>query len=163
MPAFGRTLLHARAAEALERQPAHASLVPWLAHHYLAAHVLGFHERALPLQPRGGSVGRAEPGVRGCRRVVRAGRSNCPSAHPAARSELLLAAGSRRRAGQPLPRARDIYERLDASPPALPALPPPWGYEDATSMPGAARRPVRRPSLGGRWPSAASRTQDPFT
>ena len=38
-------LLHARAAEALERQPPDAALVPRLANHYLAAEVLGLTSR----------------------------------------------------------------------------------------------------------------------
>ena len=74
MPSSRRTLLHARAAEALERQPPDTSLIPRLAHHYLAAHILGFHEQALRYSREAGELADAEPGIRRRRSVVRAGR-----------------------------------------------------------------------------------------
>jgi voltage-gated potassium channel Kch len=47
MASSRRILLHARAAETLAPYRADATVVPRLAAHYLAAHVLGFHEQAL--------------------------------------------------------------------------------------------------------------------
>ncbi len=56
MPASRRILLHARAGEALEAQPPHASLVPRLARHFLAAHVLGLHDRAIHFSQEAGRL-----------------------------------------------------------------------------------------------------------
>src|SRR5439155_8333462 len=47
LPPSRRAHLHARAAEALERQSSDPALVPRLAAHYLAADILGFQDRAL--------------------------------------------------------------------------------------------------------------------
>ena len=73
LPHARRTWLHARVAQALEalRDPA---LIPRIAHHYLAAHLLGYHDQALRYAVAGGSAGRAQPGLRGGGHVVRPGR-----------------------------------------------------------------------------------------
>ena len=56
MPRSRQILLHARAGEVLERGLPDASLVPRLAQHYLAAHVLGFHDQALRYSEEAGTL-----------------------------------------------------------------------------------------------------------
>src|SRR5205823_3759149 len=90
MPASRRTLLHARAAEALERQPHDASLVPRLARHYLAAHILGYQQQALRYSREAGRL--AERSLAFEDAAVWFERAaSLPECDPAVRSEMLLA------------------------------------------------------------------------
>ena len=130
-----RALLHARAGDALERQPPHASLVPRLAHHYLASHFLGFHDKALRYSRDAGRL--AERSLAFEDAAVWLERAaSLPECDPATRSELLLGAASNYVRACQFPHAREIYERLYsiADPPAR--LAAAIGYEDASWRPG---------------------------
>ncbi len=137
MPPSRRMLVHARAAEALERQPLHASLVPVLAHHYLASHVLGFHDRALRYSRDAGRL--AERSLAFEDAAVWFERAaQLPECDPAQRAELLLAAAGDYVRASHFPHARDIYGRLYAiaEPPIRMAAA--IGFEDTTWRPGLA-------------------------
>jgi len=135
MPPSRRMLLHARAAEALERQPPHASLVPRLAHHYLASHVLGFHDRALHYSREAGRLAERSLAFEDAATWFERA-AELPECDPAVRSELLLAAAADYVRASHFPHARDIYDRLYtiADPPAR--LAAAIGFEDATWRPG---------------------------
>ncbi len=135
MPSSRRILLHARVAEALERQPAHASLVPRLAHHFLAAHVLGFHEQALRYSREAGQLAaRSLAFEEAAAWFERA--ASLPECGPAVRAELLLAAAAAYVRASRFPSARDIYERLDAIAEPAVRLEAAMGFEDASWRPG---------------------------
>ena len=109
--------------------------MPLLAHHYLASHVLGFHDRAYRYSREAGRL--AERSLAFEDAAVWFERAaQLPECDPAERAELLLtAAGDYVRANH-FPRARDIYERLYAIAEPAVRLAAAIGYEDATSMPG---------------------------
>lgn len=135
MPPSRRTLLHARSAEALERQPPHASVIPRLAHHYLASHILGFHDQALRYSREAGRF--AERSLAFEDAAVWFERAaSLPECDTATRSELLLAAAADYVRACHFPRGREIYERLYtiADPPTR--LAAAIGYEDASWRPG---------------------------
>ncbi len=137
MPPSRRMLVHARAAEALERQSLHAALVPLLAHHYLASHVLGFHDRALRYSRDAGRL--AERSLAFEDAAVWFERAaQLPECDPAERAELLLAAAGDYVRASHFAHARDIYERLYtiADPPVR--LAAAIGFEDTTWRPGLA-------------------------
>lgn len=130
-----RTVLHARAAEALEGQPPHASLTPRLAHHYLASHILGFHEQALRYSRDAGRL--AERSLAFEDAAVWFERAaSLPECEPAARSELLLAAAADYVRASHFPRAREIYDRVYAIADPATRLAAAIGYEDASWRPG---------------------------
>jgi DNA-binding CsgD family transcriptional regulator len=130
-----RMLVHARAAEALERQSPHASLVPRLAHHYLASHVLGFHDRALRYSREAGRL--AERSLAFEDAAVWFERAaELPECDLGARAELLLAAAGDYVRACHFPRARDIYGRLYATAEPPVGLAAAIGFEDATWRPG---------------------------
>ncbi len=137
MPPSRRMLVHARAAEALERQPPHAAVIPLLAHHYLASHVLGFHDRALRYSRDAGRL--AERSLAFEDAAVWFERAaQLPECDPAERAELLLAAAGDYVRASHFGHARDIYERLYviAEPPVR--LAAAIGFEDTTWRPGLA-------------------------
>ena len=135
MPASRRMLLHARAAEALERQPAHAFLVPLLAHHYLASHVLGFHERAYHYSREAGRLAERSLAFEDAALWFERA-AELPQCDPAARSELLIMAAADYVRACHFPQARDIYERLYMVANGPARLAAAIGYDDATSRPG---------------------------
>ena len=135
MPPSRRMQLHARSAEALERQPHHGSLVPQIAHHYLASHVLGFHDRALRYCRDAGRL--AERSLAFEDAAVWFERAaELPDCDPETLAELLLAAAGDYVRACHFPHARDIYERLytTAEPPVR--LVAAIGFEDASWRPG---------------------------
>jgi DNA-binding CsgD family transcriptional regulator/tetratricopeptide (TPR) repeat protein len=135
MPPSRRTVLHARAAEALERQPPHASLTPRLAHHYLASHILGFHEQAIRYSREAGRL--AERSLAFEEAAVWFERAAAlPECEPATRSELLLAAAAAYVRAAHFPHARDIYERLYTIADPVTRLAAAIGFEDACWRPG---------------------------
>ena len=140
MPRSRRTLLHARAAEALERQPADASLVARLAHHYLAAHILGFHDQALRYSREAGQL--AERSLAFEDAAVWFERAaSLPECEPAARVGAAAGGGGRLRAGLPVPPCpRHLRALSTPSPTRRCASPPQSGYEDATWRPGLVGR-----------------------
>ncbi len=135
MPPSRRMLVHARAAEALERQSLHAALVPRLAHHYLASHVLGFHDRALRYSREAGRL--AERSLAFEDAAVWFERAaQLPECDPAERAELLLAAAGDYVRASHFPHARDIYGRLYAIAEPRVRLAAAIGFEDASWRPG---------------------------
>lgn len=135
LPSARRSSLHARAAEALERQPLDAALVTRLAHHYLAAGLLGYHDKALHYCRKAGKL------AEGSLAFEEAGAwferaASLPECGVADRDEMLLAAGADYTRACQFPRARELYERLcaTADPPAR--LAAAVGFEDATWRPG---------------------------
>ena len=135
MPPSRLTRLHVQAAEALERQPAHASLVPRLAHHYLAGHILGFHDRALRYSREAGRL--AEKSLAFEDAAVWFERaSSLPECAPELRSGLLLAAGADYVRACHFPHAQAIYEQLATADDPAVRLAAAVGFEDATWRPG---------------------------
>jgi DNA-binding CsgD family transcriptional regulator len=135
MPPSRRMLVHARAAEALERQSLHAALVPRLAHHYLASHVLGFHDRALRYSRDAGRL--AERSLAFEDAAVWFERAaELPECDPGTRAELLLAAAGDYVRACHFPHARDIYGRLSAIAEPPVRLAAAIGFEDASWRPG---------------------------
>jgi DNA-binding CsgD family transcriptional regulator len=135
MPSSRRTLLHARAAEALERQPPHTSLVPRLAHHYLVAHILGFHEQALRYSREAGELAARSLAFEDAALWFERAAS-LPESAPAVRAEMLLAAAAAHVRASRFPNARGIYERLDAIAEPPVRLAAAVGFEDASWRPG---------------------------
>ena len=135
MPPSKRMLLHARTAEALERQPLHASQVPLLAHHYLASHVLGFHDRALRYSRDAARLSERSLAFEDAAAWFERA-AELPECDPAERAELLLAAAGDYVKASHFPHARDIYGRLYtiAEPPVRMAAA--IGFEDTTWRPG---------------------------
>ena len=135
MPPSRLTRLHVQAAEALERQPAHASLVPRLAHHYLAGHILGFHDRAVRYSREAGRL--AEKSLAFEDAAVWFERaSSLPECAPELRSGLLLAAGADYVRACHFPHAQAIYEQLATADDPAVRLAAAVGFEDATWRPG---------------------------
>ena len=135
MPPSRLTRLHVQAAEALERQPARASLVPLLAHHYLAGHILGFHDRAVRYSREAGRL--AEKSLAFEDAAVWFERaSSLPECAPELRSELLLAAGADYVRACHFPHAQAIYEQLATADDPAVRLAAAVGFEDATWRPG---------------------------
>lgn len=135
MPPSRRTVLHARAAEALERQPSHASLIPRLAHHYLASHILGYHEQALRYSREAGRLAERSLAFEDAATWFERAAS-LPECEPAVRSDLLLAAAAEYVRASHFPQAREIYERLyNIADPAT-RLAAAIGFEDASWRPG---------------------------
>jgi DNA-binding CsgD family transcriptional regulator len=135
MPPSRVTVLHARAAEALEQQPSHASLVPQLARHYLAAHILGFHEQAIRSSRYAGEL--AERSLAFEDAAVWFERAaELPECEPDQRADLLLAAGSNYVRACHFPHARSIYDRLATSADPRTRLTAAMGFEDASWRPG---------------------------
>jgi len=135
MPSSRRTLLHARAAEALERQPPHTSLVPRLAHHYLAAHILGFHEEALRYSREAGELAARSLAFEDAALWFERAAS-LPECAPAIRAEMLLAAAAAYVRASRFPHAREIYERLHSVAEPAVRLAAAMGFEDASWRPG---------------------------
>jgi DNA-binding CsgD family transcriptional regulator len=137
MPPSRRTLLHARAAEALETRQIDGQSVPRLAQHYLAAHVLGLHSQALRYCRLAGDL------AEGSLAFEEAGAwferaASLPECDAAVRSEVLLAAASNYVKACQFPHAREIYESLCAAADPAVRLAAAMGYEDATWRPGVA-------------------------
>ncbi|HET6966482.1 MAG TPA: AAA family ATPase, partial [Acidimicrobiales bacterium] len=135
MPPSRRTLLHARAAGALEHQPPHASLVPRLAHHYLASHILGFHHQALRYSREAGRLAERSLAFEDAAAWFERAAA-LPECEPATRSELLLAAAADYVRASHFPHAREIYERLYTIADPVTRLAAAIGFEDASWRPG---------------------------
>ncbi len=135
LPQSRRMLLHARAAEVLARQPEGAALVPRLAHHYLAAHVLGFHAQALRYSREAGRLAERSLAFEEAAGWFERAAS-LPECDPLLRSELLLAAAANYVRACQFPEARGIYESLAAMGEPDLRLAAAMGYEEATWRPG---------------------------
>jgi DNA-binding CsgD family transcriptional regulator len=135
MPPSRRTRLHARAGEALERQPADPALVPRLARHFLAANVMGFHDRALRYCRQAGELSERSLAFEDAAAWFERAAA-LPECHPAERAQMLLAAALDYVRACLFPQARAIYERLDAATDPQVRLSAAMGFEDATWRPG---------------------------
>jgi DNA-binding CsgD family transcriptional regulator len=136
MPPSRQAVLHARAAEALERQPQNPALVPRLANHYLAAQVLGLHEQALRYSTEAGRLAEASLAFEDAAAwYERAG--SLPECTETQRGQLLLAAAGNLVRASHFPQAREIFERLaTSSGDRMVRLLAAMGYEDAVWRPG---------------------------
>ncbi|MGH9088406.1 MAG: ATP-binding protein [Acidimicrobiales bacterium] len=135
MPHARRTMLHAQAGEALERQPANASLVPRLAHHFLSAQVLGFHEQALRYSREAGRLaGRMLAFEDAAAWFERA--ASLPECDPEVRAAMLLAAADNYVRACNFRQARAIYEHLEAVADPSVRLVAAMGFENASWRPG---------------------------
>lgn len=135
MPRARRTLLHARAAEALERQPLDASLVPRLANHFLAAQILGFHDQALHYCREAGKLAEKSLAFEDAAGWFERA-AGLPECDTAVRAEMLMAAAADYVRASHFPHARAIYESLDAIAEPAVRLAAAMGFEDATWRPG---------------------------
>lgn len=136
MPASRLRTMHARAAAALEGR-ADPSVVPRLANHYLLAHVLGYHEKALRYAREAARMAEHSLAYEDAARwYERAG--GLPELDLAERAGLQLnAAANHVRAGD-FARARAMYENISAIADPLIRLAAAVGYEDANWRPGLA-------------------------
>ncbi|MGH9292445.1 MAG: ATP-binding protein [Acidimicrobiales bacterium] len=135
MPHSRRALLHARAAEALESQGSDPSVVPRLARHYLAAHVLGFHDRALHYCEKAGELAERSLAFEDAAAWFERAAS-LPECEPVRRSRMLLLAAANYVRTCEFPQARALYERLANDPDPLLRLGAAMGMEEATWRPG---------------------------
>ncbi len=135
MPASRRTQLHARVAQALERQQPHPSLAPRLANHYLAASVLGYEEEALRYSREAGHLAERSLAFEEAAGWFERAAS-LPTAHSSQKAELLLAAADNFVRAGLFPHARDIYGPLARVGEPEVRLAGAMGYEDATWRPG---------------------------
>lgn len=136
LPHARRTTLHARAAQAMtaHRDPA---LIPRIAHHYLAAHVLGYHREALrhavlAARQAAHSLAYEEAAVWFDRAAA------LPGTEPDVRAELWFAAAANHVRAGDFGRARALYERLTAMSDPLVRLRAAMGWEEANARPGLA-------------------------
>ncbi len=136
LPRARATTLHARAAQALE---AHGdpALIPRIAHHYLEAHLLGFHDQALRH-----AVAAAHQAVHSLAFEEAAlwfdRAATLPGTGEGTRAELSFeAAINHLRAGD-FAGARVIHERLTGMADPLVRLQAAIGVEEAASRPGLA-------------------------
>jgi tetratricopeptide (TPR) repeat protein len=130
------TALHARVAQTLEAR-GDPALTPRIAHHYLAADVLGFHEQAL--RHTTAAAWQAVHSLafeEAARWFDRA--ASLPETPEEVRAQLSFeAAANHVRAGD-FARARGIYERLTTTADPLVRLEAAMGLEEATARPGLA-------------------------
>ena len=130
------TALHARVAQTLEAR-GDPALTPRIAHHYLAAHVLGFHEQALRH-----ATAAARQAVHSLAFEEAAlwfdRAASLPETPEDVRAQLWFeAAANHVRAGD-FARARCIYERLTTTPDPLVRLEAAMGLEEAVARPGVS-------------------------
>jgi DNA-binding CsgD family transcriptional regulator len=128
------TTLHARVAQTLE---AHGdpALTPRIAHHYLAAHVLGFHEQAL--RHTAAAARQAAHSLAFEEAALWFDRAaSLPETPEGVRAQLSFeAAANHVRAGD-FARARGIYERLTTTTDPMVRLEAAMGLEEAVARPG---------------------------
>lgn len=137
MASSRRMLLHARAAEALERRRTDTAVVPRIAQHYLEAHVLGYHRQALDAARDAGRLAeRSLAYEEAALWFERAAR--LPESDAETRAEMLFAAAANHVRAGDFARARAIYERLSGMADPLVRLAAATGYEDASWRPGLA-------------------------
>lgn len=129
------TLLNAQVAETLEAQGDTPSLLPRLAHHYMACHVLGYEQKAYHYSTE--AARQAERSFAFEEAAMWFERAaSLHQLSPGQRAECLFgAAANHLRAGD-FARAREIYDPLAAFPDPLVRLQAAMGYEDANWRPG---------------------------
>lgn len=127
--------LHALAGEALEGLPDTSGLAPRLAHHFLAAHVLGYHDRAVRYSREAGRLAEQSLAFEDAAAWFQRAAS-LPGCDPEDRSQLLLAAATDHVRSCDFPQARAVYEELSNIGSAEVRLAAALGFEDATWRPG---------------------------
>ena len=130
------TALHARVAQALEAYDDPA-LAPRIAHHYLAAHVLGHHERArhhavVAARQAAHSLAFEEAALWFDRAAT------LPETPEDVRAQLSFEAATNHVRAGDFARAREIYERLTTMRDPLVRLQAAMGREEAVARPGLA-------------------------
>lgn len=127
--------LHAQVAESLADQSSDPALVPRLAHHYLIAHVLGYHDQAVQFAGRAGRL--AEESLAYEEASLWFERAAAlPECDLATRAELLFGAAENHLRAGDFPRAREIYHQLVSTSDPEVRLAAAIGYEDANWRPG---------------------------
>jgi len=130
-------LLHARVGEALASQEDDPAVLPRLAHHFLAAHVLGYHEQALHYSRAAGEfAARSLAFEEAAMWFERA--AALPESDIDRRAALLFDAAANHLRSGDFARARSLYERLSTMPGPMVRLRAAVGYEDANWRPGLA-------------------------
>ena len=124
-------LLHARAGQALEHVPRQAALVPRLAHHFLGAQVLGFHEQALRHSRDAGRLAERSLAFEEAAAWFERAAS-LPGCSSEDRSQLQFTAAADYVRSCRFPQARTIYEELATTGSPAMRLAAAMGYEDAT-------------------------------
>lgn len=136
MVASRQRIMHARAAEALEGR-ADPTVVPRVANHYLLAHVLGYHDKALHYARK--AAERAERSLAyedAAKWFERA--ASLPELGPEDRARLNFGAATNHVRSGDFAHARAIYERLSVMDDPLIRVQAAVGYEDASWRPGLA-------------------------
>ncbi|OBJ82443.1 ATP-binding protein [Mycobacterium asiaticum] len=136
MAASRQRIMHARAAEALEGR-ADISLIPRLANHYLLAHVLGYHAKALHYSRRAAQLAEQSLAYEDAAKWFERAAS-LPELSPEDRARLNLGAATNHVRAGDFARGRAIYERTTAMDDPLIRLEAAIGYEDASWRPGLA-------------------------
>lgn len=130
-------VLHSRVGIALEHRADDPAVVPRIAHHFLAAHVLGHNQEATRYAARAGELAQASLAFEEAA-VWYERAAALPGNTPDVRAELAFeAAENHLRAGD-FARARGIYERLATVRDPMARLRAAMGYEDANWRPGLA-------------------------
>ena len=130
------TALHARVAQTLEAR-GDPALTPRIAHHYLAAHVLGFHEQALRHATAAARL--AEHGLAFEEAALWFDRAaSLPETPEEVRAQLWFEAATNHVRAGDFARARELHERLTAASDPLIRLQAAMGLEDAVARPGLA-------------------------
>ena len=128
---------HARVAESLAHESQDPSLIPRLAHHYLAAHVLGYHEQAVRYARSAGLLAEGSLAYEEAALWFERGAA-LPECDPSTRAEMLLAAAQNHLRAGDFPRSRAIYHQLSSASDQEVRLAAAVGYEDANWRPGLA-------------------------
>lgn len=136
MAASRRRILHARAAEALEGR-GDPSVIPRLANHYLLAHVLGYHEKALHYSRKAAQLAEQSLAYEDAAKWFERATS-LPELGPQDRARLNFGAAQNHVRAGDFARGRIIYERNSAMDDPLIRLEAAIGYEDASWRPGLA-------------------------
>ncbi len=136
MAASRQRIMHARAAEALEGR-ADPSVVPRVANHYLLAHVLGYHDKALHYSRKAARVAEQSLAYEDAAKWFERAAS-LPELSPGDRARLSFGAATNHVRSGDFARARTIYERVSAMDDPFIRLEAAVGYEDASWRPGLA-------------------------
>ncbi|SOJ53330.1 Transcriptional regulatory protein DegU [Mycobacterium simulans] len=136
MAASRQRIMHARAGEALEAR-ADPSIVPRLANHYLVAHVLGYHDKALHYSRKAAQLAEQSLAYEDAAKWFERAAA-LPELGPEDRARLNFGAATNHVRSGDFARGRAIYERISAMDDPLIRLEAAVGYEDASWRPGLA-------------------------
>lgn len=135
LPPSRRAALHARAARALEAGPHHPSMVARLAHHYLAADMLGYGDQALRYGREAAIVAEKSLAFEDAAAWYERA-AGLATLQTATRHQLMLGAAGEYVKACRFAEARAIYEELAVSADGQVRLEAAMGYEDASWRPG---------------------------